>query len=191
MKKICYIFLALSITFLACQKEESAIEIEEEPTIYNAWQLSMQSAYLGHGDTFVNGVITINNTIYTGQIQYLYSGSIMISNDTIFPSNSTSYSSRVWSINENQLITETYYDGNGFAYATFQHNFTKNSDTMVVNFQSGDIKEFVINELTADQLHFSSIADTNYIPLFDVNGIYQDTVLINIISDTYLFDIIQ
>ena len=65
------------------------------------------------------------------------------------------------------------------------------SDTLVIDFQLGNVKKFVINELTADQLHITSIADTNYIPLFNVNGIYQDTVLINIISDTYLFDIMQ
>ena len=188
MKKLLFLFLAVSIIFSACQKEESSIELS--PTIYNAWELTMQSAYLGYGD-FVTGAITIDNVIYTGQIQYLDLGLMMISNDTIFPGIATSYSSRVWSINQNQLIIDTYYDGNGFAYATFQHTFTKNSDTMVVNFQSGDIKEFLINELTADQLHITSIADTNYIPLFDVNGIYQDTVLINIISDTYLFDIMQ
>jgi|TARA_B110000967_G_scaffold161988_1_gene168345 hypothetical protein len=115
----------------------------------------------------------------------------MVSNDTIFPGVSTSYSSRVWSINETQVIIDTYYDQNGFAYNISQHNFTKNLDTLIVNFQSGDIKKFIINELTAYKLHITSIPDTNYIPVFNINGIYQDTVLMNLNADKYLFDIIS
>tara|TARA_B110000879_G_scaffold158994_1_gene205277 strand:- start:99 stop:446 length:348 start_codon:yes stop_codon:yes gene_type:complete len=115
----------------------------------------------------------------------------MVSNDTIFPGVSTSYSSRVWSINETQVIIDTYYDQNGFAYNISQHNFTKNLDTLIVNFQSGDIKKFIINELTASKLHITSIPDTNYIPVFNINGIYQDTVLMNLNADKYLFDIIS
>ena len=115
----------------------------------------------------------------------------MVSNDTIFPGVSTSYSSRVWSINETQVIIDTYYDQNGFAYNISQHNFTKNLDTLIVNFQSGDIKKFIINELTAYKLHITSIPDTKYIPAFNINGIYQDTVLMNLNADKYLFDIIS
>jgi len=186
MRKLLLIFLCLPLLFTTCKKEESAIEIEEEPTIYNAWQLSMQSTYSGIGDFFVTAAIVIDGTIYTGQIQYIDSGLIMVSSDTI-----TLFTSRIWSINENQSITDTYYDENGFAYDILQHNFTKNLDTLVVSFQSGDIKKFVINKLTTDQFHITSIADTNYTPLIDANGIYQDTVLINATSYTYFFDVIQ
>jgi len=36
MKTRLYTFLVVSLIFSACEKEESAIDIEEEPTIYNA-----------------------------------------------------------------------------------------------------------------------------------------------------------
>ena len=186
MRKLLLILLCFPLLFTACKKEESVIEIEEEPTIYNAWQLSMQSTYSGTGDFFVNGAIVIDGTIYSGQIQHIDSGLIMVSSDT-----STLFTSRIWSINENESITDTYYDENGFAYDILQHNFTKNLDTMVVSFQSGDIKKFVINKLTTNQFHITSIVDTNYMPLIDANGIYQDTVLIDVTSYTYYFDVIQ
>ena len=177
--------------FISCKKEGPVIE-PSNITINNAWQLSMQSTYLAHGgDLFTNGTIQIDNSVYDGKIQYVSLNSIMVINDTIFPSVSTSYSSRVWSINENQFIIDTYYDENGFAYNISEHNFTKNLDTLVVNFQSGDIKKFVINKLTTNQFHITSIVDTNYIPLIDANGIYQDTVLIDVTSYTYYFDVIQ
>ena len=190
MKKLLLILLCLPLLFTTCKKEESTIEIDEQPTIYNAWQLTIQSSYLTQGTQYTTGVWidSLTGGIYTGQIQYLDSGSTMVSNDTIFPGVSTNYSSRIWSINENQVIIDTYYDGNGFSYNVLQHAFTKNLDTLVVNFQSGDIKTFIINELTADHFDIISIPDTNTSPLFDINGIYQDTVLINITSDKYFFD---
>ena len=191
MKKLLLILLCLPLLFTTCKKEESAIE--PTPTIYNAWQLSMQSTSLTHGDQYANGfwIDSLTATTYHGQINSISSGSIMVSNDTVFPGLSTSYSSRVWSINQNQIIIDTYYDGNGLLYNTLEHNFTKNSDTLVVNFQSGDIKTFIINELTADHFDVTSIPKTNTSPVFDVNGIYQDTVLINITSDKYVFNEVQ
>ena len=111
----------------------------------------------------------------------------MLSNDTIFPSLTANYSSRVWSINQNQLITDTYYDSNGFAYNILQHNFTMNSDSLVVNFQSGDTKTFIINELTIENLNITSVPAKYSTPVFDANGIYQDTVLMNITSHDFAF----
>ena len=197
MKKLLLILLCFPLLFTTCKKEGSSIE--PIPTIYNAWQLSMQSTSLSHGDLYYNGTFldSAASTMYTGQINTIGSGSILASNDTIFPSLSTVYSSRVWSINQNQVIIDAYYDGNGLLYNTSQHSFIKNSDTLVINFQSGEIKKFIINELTADHFHITSIPDA-YIdpfsflyPLFDENGIYQDTVLLNIISDKYFFNIMQ
>ena len=192
MKKLLLALLCLPLLFTTCKKEDSVIE-PSNITINNVWQLSMQSTYLAYGDQYTFGIWIDPSTgkTYTGRINYVSSGSIMVSNDTIFPGVSTSYSSRVWSINETQVIIDTYYDQNGFAYNISQHNFTKNLDTLIVNFQSGDIKKFIINELTAYKLHITSIPDTNYIPVFNINGIYQDTVLMNLNADKYLFDIIS
>ena len=179
--------------FNSCKKEDSPIGFSDNtsPNIYNIWQLSMQISSLGNGDIYTNGMFidSLSGTIYIGLINSVNSSSIIISSDTIFTGLSTIYSSRVWSINQNQLIIETYYDSNGFAYNILEHNFTKNSDTLVVNFQSGDIKTFIINELTTDNLHITSVPDANSLPVFDANGIYQDTVLMNITSDEYAFDI--
>ncbi len=189
----------MPLLFTTCKKEDSLIE-PSNITINNKWQLSMQSTSLAQGDQYASGTWIdwlVTGTVYTGRINYISSGSIMVSNDTVFPGVSSSYSSRVWSITKNQVtvngltassIIDTYYDENGFSYNISQHNFTKNLNTIVVNFQSGDIKKFVINELTADKLHITSIPDTNYIPVFDINGIYQDTVMMNLTSDNYFFD---
>ena len=198
MKKLLLILLCLPLLFTTCKKEDSVIE-PSNITINNKWQLSMQSTSLAHGDQYANGlwVDSVTGFIYTGRMNYVSSGSIMVSNDTVFPAVSSSYSSRDWSITENPVtvngltassIIDTYYDEDGFSYNISQHNFTRNLDTIVVNFQSGDIKKFVINELTADKLHITSIPDTNYIPVFDINGIYQDAVMINLTSANYLFD---
>tara|TARA_B110000858_G_scaffold107325_1_gene122763 strand:+ start:100 stop:681 length:582 start_codon:yes stop_codon:yes gene_type:complete len=190
MKKLLLILLCLPLLFTTCKKDGSTIEIEEESNVNNVWQLSMQSTSLSHGDQYTSGSWLDSSTgsIYTGRINYVSSGSIMVSNDTIFPGESTSYSSRVWSINENQFITDTYYDENGFSYNISVHNFTKILDTLVISFQSEEIKKFIINELTTDQFHITSIPDTNYIPLFDVNGIYRDTLLMKLTSDKYVFN---
>jgi hypothetical protein len=184
LKKLLLILLCLPLLFTTCKKEDPVI------TINNAWQLSMQCTYLAHGgENYQAGLYydTINNQYYQGLIQLASLDPIMIINDTIFPGVSTSYSSRVWSINENQVITDTYYDENGFSYNISQHSFTRNLDTIVVNFQAGDIQTFVINKLTAYQFHITSIPERNYIPLFDINGIYQDTVLVNLTYDKYFF----
>ena len=111
----------------------------------------------------------------------------MVISDTIFPSLTANYSSRVWSINQNQLITDTYYDSNGFAYNISQHNFTINSDSLVVNFQSGDTRTFIIIELTIDCLNITSVPVKYSTPIFDADGIYQDTVLMNITSNDFAF----
>jgi len=189
MKKLILVLLCLPLLFTTCNKEDDNIVLEPI-IINNAWQLSIQSTYLAQGDQYTFGSWTdpLTGSIFTGRINYVSSGSIMVSNDTIFSGVSTSYSSRVWSINENQFIIDTYYDENGFAYNISEHNFTKNLDTLVVNFQSSDRKKFVINELTTDQFHITSIPDTNYIPVFDINGIYRDTLLMNLTSDKYVFN---
>jgi DUF4097 and DUF4098 domain-containing protein YvlB len=111
----------------------------------------------------------------------------LVISDTIFPSLTANYSSRVWSINQNQLITDTYYDSNGFAYNISQHNFTINSDSLVVNFQSGDTRTFIITELTINSLNITSVPVKYSKPVFDADGIYQDTVLMNITSNDFTF----
>ena len=162
----------------------------------------MQSTSLSHGDRYTIGHFTDSTSgiVYSGWINSMSNigtGSILVSNDTILPSSSTINYSRFWSINQNQIIIDTYYDGNGFLYNTLQHSFVKNSDTLVVSFQSGDIVKFIINELTADHFYITSIPGAFFspfsflYPLIDVNGIYQDTVLMNIISDKYFFDIMS
>ena len=83
-----------------------------------------------------------------------------------------------------------YYDGNGFSYSV-PHNYIRNLDTLIINFQSGDIKKFVINELTVEKLNITSIDEKKYTPIFDGNGIYRDTVLMSLTSEEYLFDLAQ
>ena len=191
MKKILLILFCFPLLFITCKKEKSEIEIESSNiTINKVWELSMKSTYLGQGDQYHTGTYmdSLTGSIYTGQINYVNSSSIIVSNDTIFPALSASYSSRVWSISENQVIIDTYYDANGFSFNVSQHNFTRHLDTLIINFQSGNVKKFVINELTANKLQITSIPERNYFPIFDVNGIYQDTVLMNLTSDNYIFD---
>ena len=189
MKKILFILFCIPLFFTTCKKQDDNIVLKPI-TINNAWQLSIQSTCLANGDQYTFGSWTdpLTGSIFTGMINYLSSGSIMVSNDSIFSGLSSSYSSRVWSINENQFIIDTYYDENGFAYNISEHNFTKILDTLVVNFQSGDIKKFVINKLTFDKFYITSIPDTNYSPIYNINGFYQDTILINLTSDKYVFN---
>ena len=180
----------MSIILSACKKEESVLEIENI-TINKSWQLLMKTTSLSQGDQFKNGlyVDSLIGTIYTGQINYMDPSSVMVSLDTLFPTESASYSSRVWNVNMNQIIVDTYYDANGSPYNIKQHNYASNLDELIIAFQSGNLKKFIINKLTVDQLHITSIADTIYTPLFNTNGIYQDTVFMNLTSDKYFFDI--
>tara|TARA_B110000240_G_C13359427_1_gene393269 strand:- start:224 stop:736 length:513 start_codon:yes stop_codon:yes gene_type:complete len=161
-------------------------------SVYNIWLLSEKITTISNGDQYNIGIYvdSTSQVIYTDFINHLSSNSasILVSIDTIFPNLAVNYSSRVWSINQNQLIIEIYYDGNGFAYNILQHNFTVNSDTLVINFQSGDTKIFIINKLTNDNSHITSIPVKNSTPVFDANGFYQDTVIMNITSDDYAFD---
>ena len=193
MKKLLLILLCLPLLFSSCKKEENNEVVIEPISLNNAWQLSIQSTCLAHGDQYAFGSWTDPSAgiFYSGVKSYVSSVSLMQNKDTIFPSVSTSYSSRVWSVNENQFIIDTYYDENEFVYNISEHNFTKNLDTLVVNFQAGDIKKFVINELSSDQFNITSIPDTTYIPLFDGNGVYKDTVLINLTSYKYFFNKVQ
>ena len=192
MKKLFYIFLSLSVIFSACEQDiSSPLANNNSASLYNIWQLSSKITTISNGDQYNIGIYidSANQVIYNGVINQLSSVSalILLSNDTIFPSLTANYSSRVWSINQNQLITDTYYDSNGFAYNILQHNFTMNSDSLVVNFQSGDTKTFIINELTIENLNITSVPAKYSTPVFDANGIYQDTVLMNITSHDFAF----
>ena len=192
MKKLFYIFLSLSVIFSACEQDiSSPLANNNSASLYNIWQLSSKITTISNGDQYNIGIYidSANQVIYNGFINQLSSVSalILLSNDTIFPSLTANYSSRVWSINQNQLITDTYYDSNGFAYNILQHNFTMNSDSLVVNFQSGDTKTFIINELTIENLNITSVPAKYSTPVFDANGIYQDTVLMNITSHDFAF----
>jgi len=193
MKKLVKTILAVSFIFSACEQDASTpLANNNIASVYNIWQLSEKITTISNGDQYNIGIYvdSTSQVIYTGFINHLSSdsASILVSNDTIFPNLAANYSSRVWSINQNQLIIETYYDGNGFAYNILQHNFTMNSDTLVINFQSGDTKIFIINELTNDNLHITSIPVKNLTPVFDANGFYKDTVIMNITIDDYTFD---
>ena len=192
MKKLFYIFLSLSVIFSACEQDiSSPLANNNSASLYNIWQLSSKITTISNGDQYNIGIYidSANQVIYNGVINQLSSVSalILLSNDTIFPSLTANYSSRVWSINQNQLITDTYYDSNGFAYNILQHNFTMNSDSLVVIFQSGDTKTFIINELTIENLNITSVPAKYSTPVFDANGIYQDTVLMNITSHDFAF----
>ena len=192
MKKLFYIFLSLSVIFSACEQDiSSPLANNNSASLYNIWQLSSKITTISNGDQYNIGIYidSANQVIYNGFINQLSSVSalILLSNDTIFPSLTANYSSRVWSINQNQLITDTYYDSNGFAYNILQHNFTMNSDSLVVIFQSGDTKTFIINELTIENLNITSVPAKYSTPVFDANGIYQDTVLMNITSHDFAF----
>jgi hypothetical protein len=151
----------------------------------------MLRTYIKLGDQFSWGsyMDSLTGVMYSGHINY-DSIPIMVSEDTLFPGLSASYSRRVWSVNENQVIIDTYYDGNGFSYSV-PHNYIRNLDTLIINFQSGDIKKFVINELTVEKLNITSIDEKKYTPIFDGNGIYRDTVLMSLTSEEYLFDLAQ
>ena len=201
MKKLLLILLFLPMLFESCKKEDSYVNSPPANNIYNQWELSIKSSSLSHGDIYNNGTFYDSTdggpVIYTGLINWrsnIGTGSVLVSNDTIFPSLSSVYSSRIWSINQNQFITDVYYDYNGLVYNTLQHSFVKKSDTLVINFQSGEIKKFIINELTDDYFQITSIPEAYlnpfaYLyPLFDENGVYKDTVLLSINSDTYFFN---
>ncbi|MBT5089677.1 MAG: hypothetical protein HOM24_01190 [Flavobacteriales bacterium] len=191
MKKLLLILLCFPLLFNSCSKEGESNIVIEPITINNVWNLSMQSAFLTNGYVGVPYIDSISGIIYVSSIEETVAIE-SIWKDSVFTGVSTIYDSRVWSINENQFIIDTYYDENGFSYNISQHNFIRNLDTLVINFQSGDIKNFVINELTADKFHITSILnDTTYIPLFDENGIYRDTVLFNTTSNKYFFDKLQ
>jgi uncharacterized protein YrrD len=191
MKKILILLLiCLPLFFITCKKEKTEIEIESSDiTINKAWELTLYNTYITYGDQYQNGVYidSLTGLMYTGKINYVSSAAIMINKDTIFPSLSASYFSRVWSISENNIIIDTYYDDNGFPFNISQHNYTINLDTLSVNFQSGTVSKFVINELTSEQFHVISEPTENYIPIFNVNGIYQDTVMMNLTSDNLMF----
>ena len=192
MKKLIYTLLSVSIIFSACEQDiTEPVANNSTESFYNIWQLTRHISSIQNGDVYSLGsyIDTSSGMIYVGFINSISSCYSMLGGDTIFPSLTANYSSRVWSINQNQIIIETFYDSNGFAYNILSHNFTINSDTLLVNLQSGDIKIFKINILTNNNLHITSVALNNPLtPLYDVNGIYQDSVLMNITLDDYTFD---
>ena len=192
MKKLFYILLLFSVIFSACEQDISTpLANNNSASIYNVWQLNTEVSTISIGDQYNIGIYidSTNQVIYNGVINQLSSDSalILVISDTIFPSLTANYSSRVWSINQNQFITDTYYDSNGFAYNILQHNFTINSDSLVVNFQSGDTRTFIITELTINSLNITSVPVKYSKPVFDADGIYQDTVLMNITSNDFTF----
>jgi hypothetical protein len=187
MKRLLFILFFL-LLLTTCKKEEP--NVVGESLLTHAWQLSMQSISTFSNNYYEYGywMDSSNNIIYTGMINQPLTNLISGAGDTVFPGLSASYSSREWRFHDNGTITDTYYDENMFPYLMSQHSYTRDGDKLVISFQTGDVKEFGIHKLNASQLHIISMLETYYYPLFDSNGIYQDTVRLDMTNHQYSFD---
>lgn len=189
MKNI--LFISILLFLFSCKKDNDEMEKEDNPTfsIYKAWTLSLQTYDSLIGDSFIDTIYVdpISGVMFSGMIQDVNSVSNVIMTDTVFSNAFPYYYSRVWSINSNQSIIETFYDDNGFAYNTLYHTFIKNVDTLKITFQSGKMINFLINDLNIENFNISAITDTSYVPIVK-DGVYQDTVLITFNRERYFFN---
>ena len=172
--------------FSSCEEEKNEVVIEPI-SLNNAWILNVENNFLEEGIFGGNYIDGNTNVFYTNSINE----SFFISNTLqyiITTGESTVFKSRIWSFNENQSLIETYVDYNDITYNDAQHSYSKKSDTLEINFQTGNTQKFLINKLDINELQITSIQnDTTFNPIFDINGIYQDTIMYNITSKKYYF----
>ena len=185
MKKLLLILLFLPLLFGSCKKEE---ENEIEPvSLNNIWNLNIENTFLEEGIFGGNYIDGNTNVFYTNSVNE----SFCISNTLqyiITTGESTIFKSRIWSFNENQTLIETYVDYNDVNYNDAQHSYSKKLDTLDINFQTGNTQKFLINKLDINELQITSIQnDTTWFPIFDINGVYQDSIMYNITSTKYYF----
>ena len=177
----------MPLLFSSCKKEEDNEEVIEQISLNNAWHLNVENTFLEAGIYGGNYIDDETNIIYNQNVNE----SFFISNtlqQVITSGDSTDFKSRIWSFNENFNLIETYLDYNDITYNTAQHSYLKNSDTLEINFQNGNTQKFIINKLNINELEITSIQnDTIIFPIFDINGIYRDSIMYNITSSNYLF----
>ena len=187
MKKILLILLCLPLLFSSCKKDENNEVVVEQISLNNAWYLNVENTFLEEGIYGGNYIDEENNMVYTQNINH----SLFISNtlqEVITSGELTDFKSRIWSFNENLNLIETYLDYNDIYYNTAQYSYLKNSDTLEINFQNGNVQKFIINKLNINELEITSIQnDTIIFPIFDINGVYQDSIMYNIITSNYYF----
>ena len=187
MKKILLILLCLPMIFIACKKEEENEVVIEPISLNYAWNLNVENIFLEEGIFGGNYYEDFTNMFFSSSINE----SIFISKSLqyiITTGESTVFKSRIWSFNENQSLIEAYVDYNDIIYNDVQHSYLKKSDTLEINFQTGNTQKFLIKKLDINELRITSIQnDTTFNPIFDINGIYQDTIMYNITSKKYYF----
>mgnify|MGYP001585436421 FL=1 len=186
MKKLLLILLCLPMLFSSCEEEKNEVVIEPI-SINNAWILNVENNFLEEGIFGGNYIDGNTNIIYTNNVNE----SLFISNTlqhVITSGESTVFKSRIWSFNESLSLIETYVDYNDITYNDEQHSYLKNSDTLEINFQNGNTQKFLINKLDNNELQITSIQnDTTIFPIFNINGVYQDSIMYNITSTKYYF----
>ena len=187
MKKLLLLLLCVPLIFSSCDQEEDNELVTEPISLNNAWNLNIENTFLEEGILGGNYIDGNTNTFYNNSINE----SVFISNllqHIITTGESTVFKSRIWSFNENQSLIEAYVDYNDIIYNDAQHSYLKKSDTLEINFQTGNTQKFLINKLDINELRITSIQnDTTFNPIIDINGIYQDTIMYNITSKKYYF----
>ena len=187
MKKLLLILLFLPMLFSSCKKEEDNEVVIEQISLNNTWHLNVENNFLEEGIYGGNYIDGNTNIIYTQNVDQ----SLFISNtlqQVITSGESTDFKSRIWSFNENLNLIETYLDYNDITYNTEQHSYLKYSETLEINFQNGNTQKFIINKLNINELEITSIQnDTIIFPIFDIYGVYQDSIMYNITSSKYYF----
>ena len=187
MKKLLLILLCLPMIFSSCKKEDENKVVIEPISLNYAWYLNLENTFLEEGILGGNYIDSNTNITYNNSVHE----SILISNSLehiITTGESTVFKSKIWSFSENQNLIETYVDHNDITYNDAQYSYSKKSDTLEINFQTGNTQKFLINELDINELHLTSIQnDTNIFPIFDMNEVYKDTIMYNITSTKYYF----
>ena len=187
MKKLLLTLLCLPLLFSSCKKEENNEVVIEPISLNNAWNLNVENNFLEEGIFGGNYIDGNTNIIYANNVNE----SLFISNTlqhVITSGESTVFKSRIWSFNESLSLIETYVDYNDITYNDEQHSYLKKSDTLEINFQNGNTQKFLINKLDINELQITSIQnDTTISPIFNINGVYQDSIMYHITSTKYYF----